>query len=196
MPRPANPEVRRRLLDAGLDLFLNRGFNGCGVQEIAAAATIPKGSFYSYFESKEDFAVAVLDAYWLGIESRLGKLLSDAKYDPAARIIRYFKALSKEKAKDHYATGCLFGNFSLEIANASLAVRVRLAEIFSRWEQSILKCLHEAQSKGEISINADLRSLAAVLIESWEGAAMRAKVEQKYHAYKRFEEVTLPCLLK
>jgi TetR/AcrR family transcriptional repressor of nem operon len=40
----------------------NCGFNGCGVQDITAAAEIPKGSFYNYFASKEDFA-QILEEY-------------------------------------------------------------------------------------------------------------------------------------
>jgi TetR/AcrR family transcriptional repressor of nem operon len=182
-------------MEAGRDLFLSQGFNGCGVQEIAAAARIPKGSFYSYFDSKEDFAIAVLDAYWAGVETRLGSILSDSKVSPLKRISRYFKGLSAEKAKDHYATGCLLGNFALEIANASQAVRSRLSEIFERWEEPIIRCLREAQTNKEIAPRCDLRDLAAALIESWEGAAMRAKVEQKRWPYRRFEEITLPVLL-
>jgi TetR/AcrR family transcriptional regulator, transcriptional repressor for nem operon len=196
MPRPANPHVRHRLMEAGRTLFLDHGFNGCGVQEISAAAKIPKGSFYSYFASKEDFAVEVLEAYWGGVEARLGSILGDARQAPLKRIARYFKELSDEKAKDNYATGCLLGNFSLEIANASKAVRSRLSEIFERWEEPIIKCLREAQAQRQIGVDCDLRDLAAALIESWEGAAMRAKVEQKRRPYRRFEEVTLPRLLR
>ncbi|TGT51139.1 TetR/AcrR family transcriptional regulator, partial [Mesorhizobium sp. M00.F.Ca.ET.170.01.1.1] len=50
MPRPANPETRSRLLEKGGDLVSTRGFNATGVQEITAAAGVPKGSFYNYFD--------------------------------------------------------------------------------------------------------------------------------------------------
>ena len=49
MPRPANPDVRRRLLAAGLDLVHSRGFSASGVKDITDAAGVPKGSFYAYF---------------------------------------------------------------------------------------------------------------------------------------------------
>ena len=42
MPRPSNPEVRRRLLAAGLDLVHARGFTASGVKDITDAAGVPK----------------------------------------------------------------------------------------------------------------------------------------------------------
>jgi TetR/AcrR family transcriptional repressor of nem operon len=60
----ARPNVRERLLDAGVEIFHRCGFNGCGVQEITEAAGVPKGSFYNHFASKEALGAAVLDSYW------------------------------------------------------------------------------------------------------------------------------------
>jgi TetR/AcrR family transcriptional regulator, transcriptional repressor for nem operon len=183
-------------MEAGQQLFLTQGFNGCGVQEITAAASIPKGSFYSYFETKEAFALAVIEDYWIGVEKKFGAILLDSMLKPVERVARYFKALSDDKARHNYAHGCLIGNLSLEISDASAETRSKLSDIFERWESPIIACLREAQSKKEIAANRDLRDLAAALIESWEGAVMRAKVEQRRSPYRRFEEVVLPSLLK
>ncbi len=78
----------------------------------------------------------------------------------------------------------------------SATARAKLSDIFERWENPIVVCLKEAQSKKEIRSGLDLRDLAAAMIESWEGAVMRAKVEQRRSAYRRFEEIVLPSLLK
>src|SRR5277367_6556584 len=75
MPRPANPEVRKRLLAAGFELIHARGFAASGVKDITDAADVPKGSFYAYFPSKEAFAATILDAYWVDIETRLVPIL-------------------------------------------------------------------------------------------------------------------------
>jgi TetR/AcrR family transcriptional regulator, transcriptional repressor for nem operon len=195
MPRPPNPDVHDRLMEAGRSLLLHRGFNGCGVQEITTAAGIPKGSFYSYFKSKEEFALAVLEEYWSGVENRFGGILLDSSLSPVERITRYFRLLSDDKARTNFAHGCLIGNLSLEIANASAQVRSKLSDIFERWEAPIIRCLREAQEVREIAPAGNLRDLAAAIIESWEGAAMRAKVEQKRGPYRRFEKVVLPGLL-
>src|SRR6202050_2171907 len=98
MPRPDTPEVRKRLLAAGLDLIHARGFAASGVKDITEAAGVPKGSFYAYFPSKEAFAAAVLDAYWVDIETRLVPILhGDGSVQE--RITHFFHAL----ADDHEA---------------------------------------------------------------------------------------------
>src|SRR5258708_21357402 len=103
MARPPNPDVHRRLLEAGQELFITRGFNGCGVQEITAEAGIPKGSVYSYFTSKEAFAVAVLEEYWNGVEKKFGGILRDATPKPLDWVLPYSMALSDAKPRSRYA---------------------------------------------------------------------------------------------
>ena len=196
MPRLPNPDVRKRLIEAGIRLFLRQGFNGTGVQEITSAANIPKGSFYAYFDTKEAFSIAVCEEYWGRVELRLGWILKDAKHKPLDRIARFFKALTDEQVKNSYAFGCLIGNLSLEMASASTEVRSKLADIFERWEVPIVACLREAQTAHDLSAENDLREIAGSIIESWEGAAMRAKVEQRRRPYRRFEAVVLPGILR
>ncbi|MFG2005236.1 TetR/AcrR family transcriptional regulator [Spirillospora sp. NPDC048911] len=56
-PRTATPRsspVERRILDAAVRLFAERGFDGTSVQEIVTAAAVTKGALYHYFDSKDD----------------------------------------------------------------------------------------------------------------------------------------------
>ena len=50
-----NKEIRKKLLEAGVSIFIDQGYHGTGIQEVVDTAGIPKGSFYNYFKSKEDF---------------------------------------------------------------------------------------------------------------------------------------------
>src|SRR5258708_35261767 len=109
--------------------------------------------------------------------------------------MRYFKALSDDKARSKYAYGCLIGNLALEVSDSSAETRSKLADIFQRWERPIIVCLREAQAKKELAPDRDIQDLASVVIESWEGAVMRAKVEQRRAPLRRFEDIVLPNLL-
>jgi TetR/AcrR family transcriptional repressor of nem operon len=195
MPRPPNPEVRSRLLTCGRDVVLDRGFNGCGVADITEAAGIPKGSFYNYFESKEEFAAEILEAYWQSIEDRHGPLLYDARVKPLSRIARFFHAISEDHGRENFALGCLIGNLSLELSNASDETRQRLSNLMRRWEKALAVCLREAQQRGELAKRRNADELAAMMVEAYEGAVMRGKIEQSGHACERFEKVMLPLLL-
>jgi TetR/AcrR family transcriptional repressor of nem operon len=196
MPRPSNPEVRRRLLTAGLDLVHARGFAASGVKDITDAAGVPKGSFYAYFPSKEAFAAAILEHYWSDIEARLLPILA-AKGLPQKRITRFFHALADEHEAGDFLLGCLIGNLSLELGGSSEPVRAELGRILDRWSTALTTCVHAGQDDyGSIRADLDAGELAALLIEAWEGAALRGKVTRSRAPYDRFEAITVPALLR
>jgi TetR/AcrR family transcriptional repressor of nem operon len=196
MPRPSNPEVRRRLLDAGLELVHARGFAASGVKDITDAAGVPKGSFYAYFPSKEAFAAAILEHYWSDIEVRLLPIL-DSDGVALERIIRFFRALTDEHEAGDFLLGCLIGNLSLEMGGASEPVRAELASILERWDGALTACVRAGQgAAGGVRSDLDAAELASMLIEGWEGAALRGKVTRSRAPYERFEAFTVPALLR
>jgi TetR/AcrR family transcriptional regulator, transcriptional repressor for nem operon len=196
MPRPSNPEVRHRLLAAGLDLVHARGFAASGVKDITDAAGVPKGSFYAYFPSKEAFAAAILEHYWSDIEMRLLPILDE---DGLAqeRITRFFHALADEHEAGDFLLGCLIGNLSLELAGSSEPARTELTRILDGWNDALTACVRSGQADGgDIGADLDAGELASLLIEAWEGAALRGKVTRSRTPYDRFEAVTVPALLR
>ncbi|KWN74440.1 TetR family transcriptional regulator [Burkholderia ubonensis] len=195
MPRPANPEIRNRLLIDGGRVIHSAGFNGSGVQDIVAAADVPKGSFYSYFDSKEAFAAEVLEAYRESIKQRYGKVMYDARIKPLARIEKLFELLVADHAAQEFKLGCLVGNLSLELSNVSGEVRTALERILARWEGVIVACLDEARMRQELPVDCDSAQLAPIIIEAWEGALLRSKIGRNGDACQRFLQVTLKRLL-
>jgi TetR/AcrR family transcriptional repressor of nem operon len=195
MPRPANPETRARLLEKGADLVSRRGFNASGVQDITAAAGVPKGSFYNYFASKEAFGVEILSAYWESIVALYGPILEETETSPVSRIARYFTELADFHARQSYAVGCLIGNMALEVTPSSEEVRAKLAKVYREWSVALVRCLRDAQARGELSRGKDPKQLAAALIDGFEGAVMRAKVERDRRPFEDFQRGVLPSLL-
>ncbi len=151
MPRPANPDTRNKLLEKGGDLLSRIGFNATGVQEITAAAGVPKGSFYNYFESKEAFAVEVLGEYWGSVAADYGPLLRDKKTSPRHRIANYFRGLAEFHKRNRYASGCLIGNMALEVTPSSADVRAKLVAVYREWTGELADCLREAQASKELT---------------------------------------------
>ncbi len=196
MPRPPNPEVRRRLLESGLRLVHSHGFAASGVKDITDAAGVPKGSFYAYFSSKEAFGAAILEYYWSDIEARLLPIL-EADGMAQERIGQFFSALADEHEAGEFLLGCLVGNLSLELGGSSEPVRATLHRILERWDEALAACVRAGQGGSEgIRDDVDADELAALLIEAWEGAALRGKVTRSRIPYDRFEAVTVPALLR
>ena len=195
MPRPANPTTRTRLLKKGGELVSTRGFNATGVQEITSAAGVPKGSFYNYFESKEAFVVEVLAEYWDLVVATYGPTLADHSMAPIARIARYFAGLAEFHARRRYAVGCLIGNMALEVTPSSEQIRIKLAGIYRQWTASLTACLEEARAQRELPAGKDPRQVAVALIDAFEGAVTRAKVERSRSPFDSFQTFVLPALV-
>jgi TetR/AcrR family transcriptional repressor of nem operon len=174
MPRPSS---RDHLIRSALETLHRQGFNGSAVQDITDAAGLPKGSFYNYFESKEALALEVIDRYGKE-QGALAGVLSDESIPPMERLRRYFASLASHLAEQDYERGCLMGNFSTELADQSRLIRDRLSSNFAAWSRQIETCIRDGQKAGEISRDIDPRVLAAFLLNSFEGAILRMKVEK------------------
>jgi TetR/AcrR family transcriptional regulator, transcriptional repressor for nem operon len=195
MPRPPNPEVRARLLQAGLDFVHANGFSASSVKDITDAAAVPKGSFYAYFPSKEAFGAEILDYYWSDIATRLLPMLT-GRGTAKKRVTRFFHALADDHEAGDFLLGCLIGNLSLELGGSSDSARTALVRILDDWNQALTTCIRSGQD-GAVGVRDDLDAadLAALLVEAWEGAALRGKVTRSRLPYDRFEAVTVPALL-
>ncbi|WP_191971761.1 TetR/AcrR family transcriptional regulator [Streptomyces luteolifulvus] len=195
MPRPANPLVRERLLDAGLTLFHARGINAVGIKEITDTAGVPKGSFYSYYDSKNAFVAAVIDHCWSGVIGDHGLLLTDTSTPAVSRLLAFFEALAQEHAERGFELGCLLGNLALELTDDNGEARHRLADVMDQWSALIGACLEQARSEVDVTETTTTTELASMIIECWEGAVMRGRVDRSRVPFDRFLTVSLPRLL-
>lgn len=195
MPRLANPDVQSRLCSAGGELIHRTSFGSTGVQEIASAARVPKGSFYSYFESKDAYAAEILNDYWRMIDESFGDILRDESVPPLQAVSNFFAALVEYHADQQFIPGCLVGNLALELASTSNLVRGKLRHLFGQWTAELTGRLTEARLTEALPLDAEPVEVAACLIDAFEGAVLRAKVDQGRAALKRFQDFVLPRLL-
>ncbi|MGQ0561199.1 MAG: TetR family transcriptional regulator C-terminal domain-containing protein [Gemmatimonadota bacterium] len=179
VPPAASPpqlhETKKRLLETGLALLLERGYSGFIVQDLLDQTGVPKGSFYHHFESKQDLALQAVDLYTRTGHQLLDRCLApDA--GPALRRLRVFF----EQLSDFYGTqgylGCLLGALGQELSGTSELFRKKIEQCVASIAARIADCLEEAQRKGELPATADARQLANVLINAWEGAALRSRL--------------------
>lgn len=191
----ARPNVRQQIVEGGLQTFHLQGFHGCTVQDITTAAGVPKGSFYNHFESKEALALNVLDVYWdLGTD-RLAAL-SDQQVEPVKRLRVYFEQLSESVAEGNFRRGCLIGNFSTELSAHNEAARDKLASLFATWARGINGCVQDAVDAGRVVPQLPAQTISSFLLNSWEGAVLRAKVEQDRTPLLEFTQVVFASIFK
>jgi TetR/AcrR family transcriptional repressor of nem operon len=185
---------RDKILDAAVQAVHERGYNGCGVQDITDAAGVPKGSFYNHFESKETLGAEVLDRYWQNRGCIALRVLSDESLSPILRLSRYFASLAEGQASGKYRCGCLVGNMSAELSDQSRLVRDRLSSVLAGWTRALETCIREAQRGGEIRADLDARIIAGFLVDAWQGAILRTRVEKDGSALENFQTVVFAAL--
>lgn len=166
---------RERLLEEGLNLFGRNGYAATGVQDITDAAGVPKGSFYNYFQSKEDFAVAVLELYRDRASEHSAFLTSTEIPSPLTRLSAFLGAAEQELSDSGFAGGCLAGRLAQELAGEQAQFRAPLCQVFGAMQQAVERCLVEAQQVGELAPQDDPALLASFLVNAWQGAMLRAK---------------------
>lgn len=189
----ARRNVREQIVEAGLKALLEKGFNGCGVQEITEAAGVPKGSFYNHFESKEALGAEIVERF--GQDGTRRTVLTDRSIPALDRLRRYFTELNEVFAGLNYTCGCLLGNFSAELSEQSPLIRERLAVVFACWTSAIEAAIKEAQADGSISTKQDAGVLAVFLLDAYEGAILRARVEKDRRAFDAFMRVAFDKVL-
>lgn len=186
--------TRDKLVQIGAELIAERGYNATGINAVLKAADVPKGSFYHYFSSKEDFGLAVIDVSAEGYAARLEAILADRSVPPLQRLKRYFATGRSDMVDCDHAVGCLIGNLGQELSGQSARFRDRLNQVLCNWERLFADCLRDGQTLGEIRGDLDPDALASFILSGWEGALIRAKTVKSVAPLERFEAVLLDCL--
>ncbi len=195
MGRCSTRDVRERLLEAGVRTLSKLGFNGCSVQDITDAAGVPKGSFYNHFDSKEALGAAALEHYWSDGACTQLRILSDTARSPRQRLQAYFDQAASSMAKLDYTCGCLIGNMAAELSDHSPVVSTQIAAIMALWSRRMADCIREAQVAGEIRSKAEPELLATFVLDAWEGAVLRARIEKGERPLRQFIEILFTQLL-
>lgn len=192
MPKPS---LKSQIVDAGLRVMFRKGYEGASVRDIVAEAGAPQGSFTNHFRSKEAFAQEVLDRYFEHTRTLVAASLDDPALRPRERLRHYLDIITVRLAADNYTRGCLIGDFSVEVSQASPALRDRLVQIYREWLAPFADCIAEGQRLGEIDSAFSPQDLADFLLTSWEGAILRMKVERDPAPLERFKRIAFETVL-
>jgi TetR/AcrR family transcriptional repressor of nem operon len=167
--------TRQELLERGMTLLLKHGYHDLGVAAVLEAVDVPKGSFYHHFKSKEDFALEAIDLYMKEVHGALDHCLLDESVAPLQRIRNFFEAVAGKYRGEGYL-GCMLGGLGQELSGVSETFRRKVEECFSEIARRLGLCLKEALRRGHLKKGTDPEKLAQLLVNCWEGAALRSRM--------------------
>ena len=171
-------ETRQRLLDAARQLIHASSYREVGVQQICDRAGVKKGSFYHFFPSKRDLALASLDQSHDFARNNIFNTAFAADLPPLERINRFFDSLYRfhRDIKEHtgFVLGCPFGNIGSEMSAQDETLRSKVDHILSCCEQPFAETLQEAVACGDLP-DIDIEASACALFAYAEGVMLYAK---------------------
>ena len=163
--------TRQKIIEQSLQLFSVKGYYNTSVSDILAAADLTKGGLYGHFASKEDIWYAVYDEavlIWKGIVFKGIRSNSD----PLRRIETFIENdMLDYLGGDVFEGGCFFLNMLVELSGQSASMSKHILRGFVRLSGLLRSWLEEADQKGMLQGNPDLKEVANFVIISLNGAA-------------------------
>jgi len=187
-------ETRQSLLEAARRIVAAKGYAAVGINEILAAAGVPKGSFYHYFASKDAFGEAMMKSYFDDYLTTMDGIVADKGKSSAEHLMSYWQRFYDTQAVDDCQGGCLVVKLGAEVADLSevmrVATKVGTTAIVDRLEQMIA----DGIADGSVSVDASPRTTAEALYDLWLGASTMAKIHRSAHHLDRAMTVTRQVL--
>jgi TetR/AcrR family transcriptional repressor of nem operon len=175
---PRTSDAREQLIKAAGELWHSRSYAEVGVNEICEHAGVRKGSFYHFFPSKRDLALAVIDDFWGRDRQEFLNLFSDPQVKPLERVVRYFELQCSEleTLADTYGAvpGCPFGNLAVEMSTQDEVLRERLDGLFEEIVGFFEDAVEQAIAAGDVP-ESDARRTALAMLAYVQGLFLVAK---------------------
>jgi TetR/AcrR family transcriptional repressor of nem operon len=190
-------DAKERIIESAMELFYARSAADVGVQEICDHAGVKKGSFYHFFDSKQDLILATLDTYWARGSEMVWKPSFDSSIPPLDRLREFTNRIYQMAHEDHQAggvcKGCPMGNLAAEMGAQNDLIRQKIDSIFSNAIGMIKAALDDAVDQGDLpTINTE--EAAQALWAYFEGAMLMAKSTQNPDYMKQLFDTGLNLL--
>jgi TetR/AcrR family transcriptional repressor of nem operon len=172
--------TKERILDAAEELMLEKGFHSVGLKQILDTVQVPKGSFYHYFASKEQFGSEMLQHYLAAASAQKRELLlsRDREPHPLQRLFAYLDGGVAHIRKTNGKFPCLVLKLASEVTDLSEPMREELAKGFEEWIGIFKAVLDEAVEKKILAEDTDTGAVAQLIQDLWSGATQRAIINR------------------
>ncbi|PFG57848.1 TetR family transcriptional regulator [Vibrio sp. ES.051] len=170
-------DTRQHIINVGYELIVTRGFTSVGLSELLKTAAVPKGSFYHYFKSKEQFGEAMIQDYFTKYFERLKARFTNTDLNGHQRLMSYFEEMVKVEDDVCNANKCLLVKLSAEVSDLSESMRLALRQGADKTIQAIADCIDVGIQDGSIP-NGDSALLARQIYYLWNGASLLNKLYQ------------------
>ncbi|MDH3708238.1 MAG: TetR/AcrR family transcriptional regulator [Cyclobacteriaceae bacterium] len=178
------------IVEKGAGLIRKNGYYNTGITEILEASNLPKGSFYNFFKSKEDFALRAIKHYGKDMRKKLQEgMKATSELSPLERLKHVYQALESVSVEERYQSGCLLNNISIEAAAEDESLVSIANEEFISLIEILAETIEEGQQKGEIRSDVSALELAEFLHLTYYGVLSRSKATKSTKAFQLLDNM-------
>jgi TetR/AcrR family transcriptional repressor of nem operon len=176
-----------KLLDTAIDMIWASSYGSVSVDDICAKAGVNKGSFYYFFKSKSDLAVAAFERHWDAKRSLMDRVFSP-QVPPLERLDHYLNVIVEDQRARYRSQGkmpgCPFCSLGSELSTQDENVRKKVETIFARQMKYLESLVRDLAAEKLVPSNND-KELAEELISYITGVLMQAKIENSVQHVER-----------
>jgi len=176
-------EGRAKLVEAAAALFQEGGYPRVSIRDITRAVHLPKGTFYNYFESKEQLASVVIEQQFAILPACVADLHSSSFVES---VRRHLQSVARQHRDASVSPLRLIGTLAAEAPALPLALRIQVATGLDAWSRQLGEVLAMGQGAGEMESSFDAHQFAGFLVNSLQGAVMRTKCDPSSDALDAF----------
>ena len=166
-------------MQVAFDLIWRQSYGAVSVEDICDRAKVKKGSFYYFFPSKSDLAVAAYEEQWQRTQPKYDQIFSPL-VPPLERIANYCRTVYESQCEKQQKTGrvlgCPFASVGCELSTQDEKIRRKSEEMFERFCKYIENALRDAHKDGLIE-RSDFTGTSRAIFSFVMGMMLQAKVK-------------------
>ena len=190
-------DAKERLMAAALDLTWEESYGAITIDDICQRAGVKKGSFYYFFESKSDLAVAALERLWIEQWKPALDVQFSSSVEPLKRITDYLESIytkqTQAKHKSGKVLGCPVCCLGSEVTTQDEKLGAKVRELFDRKRRYFESAIRDAVAEGAIepcNPAEKVASLAGLI----EGVVLQSRIMNDPELVRRLPAMILDLL--
>lgn len=189
-------DAREKLLDVAFELIWDQSYGSVSIDHICQRAGVNKGSFYYFFKTKADLAVAAYDEHWKAKQPDMDRMFS-AQIPPLERLSKWCAFIyESQKAKaEKYGRvcGCPYASIGVELATQEDRIRAKSQEIMARNTKYLETTIADAKREGVVSA-ADPKIAAQQIYAFVLGNVLQAKIQNDLEILRHLEPTVMAII--
>lgn len=170
--------AKTKLIETAAHLVYRQGWNATGINQILTESKVPKGSFYYYFQTKDDLGAAIVRFGAQKLQDCHARTLLNTALSGRLALEKFFDEQLSLQRKSEWRYGCPIGSFSNEVAATTENIAQACREAFTACERALTVAITRGQTDRSLCFLGDAAKVAIVIAAAWQGGLLRMKTFQ------------------